>query len=147
VLLSAAARLASLLEILETRLSASATSRDDLLSRLLIASATLLFARVQSCSRDSITRLKSTASIMRCISLVACLAASATGFLPQRVRKTFKTDKTATAQLASVDSHAAQPAPPNVVPQASADGILERASRSLGLCVLMQFFSRAAASL
>ena len=84
---------------------------------------------------------------MRCISLVACLAASATGFLPQRVRKTFKTDKTATAQLASVDSHAVQPAPPNVVPQASADGILERASRSLGLCVLMQFFSRAAASL
>ena len=47
---------------------------------------------------------------MRCILLVACLAASATGFLPQRVRKTPETDKTATAKLASVDSHAAQPA-------------------------------------
>ena len=62
VLLSAAARrwLAFLLEILETRLSVSVTSRDDLLSRLLIASATLLFARVQSYSRDSFTRLENT---------------------------------------------------------------------------------------
>ena len=84
---------------------------------------------------------------MRCISLVACLAASATGFLPQRVRKTPETDKTATAKLASVDSHAAQPALNVVLPHASEDGVLERASRSLGLCVLMQFFSRAAASI
>ena len=133
-----------LLEILETRLSVSATSRDDLLSRLLIASATLLFARVQSCSRDSLTRLKSTASIMRCISLVACLAASATGFLPQRVRKTPETDRTL---LASVDSHEAQPALNVVLPPATHTGVLERASRSLGLCVLMQFFSRVAASI
>ena len=53
---------------------------------------------------------------MRCILLVACLAASATGFLPQRVRKTPETDKTAAAKLASVDSHAAQPALDVVLP-------------------------------